>query len=103
MDIFVTLCLIFLSLSAVLSLYLQYQMLQQSSYFISRYYVWLKGAYVFRLCFEAFLYCILSLLFLKQKLLLSLILSECVLALRTAVLIKVKRTAIKPLAFTGRI
>ena len=103
MNIYITIGIVLMAVSAVFSLYYQYQMLQQNSYFISRYYGWLKGAYVVRLCFEAFLYCILSLLFLKEKYVIILIVSAFVLALRVALAIKVKKTAIKPLVFTGRV
>lgn len=103
MDIFITLALILLAASAMFSLYLQYQMLQQNSYFISRYYGWLKNSYTLRLCFEAFLYCILSLLFLKQKSVIILIISAAVAALRISLAIRLKQKAIKPLVFTGRV
>ncbi|MBO7519860.1 MAG: UDP-N-acetylmuramoyl-tripeptide--D-alanyl-D-alanine ligase [Clostridia bacterium] len=103
MDIFITLSLVCLAASAVFSLYYQYQMLQQNSYFISRYYGWLKGSYTLRLCFEAFVYCLFSLLFLKQKSLIIFIAAVLILALRIPLAIKVKKTAIKPLVFTGRV
>ncbi|MBO4432358.1 MAG: UDP-N-acetylmuramoyl-tripeptide--D-alanyl-D-alanine ligase [Clostridia bacterium] len=103
MDIYSALSIVFLAVSAVFSLYYQFQMLQQNSYFVSRYYGWLKGAFVVRLCFEAFLYCVLSLLFLREKSLIILIISALILIIRVPLSIKVKKTAIKPLVFTGRV
>ena len=103
MNIYLTFCLVFLSVSAIFSLYYQYQMLQQNSYFISRYYGWLKGSFTLRLCGEVFLYLILSLLFLREKFLLSAVLAFCMAAVRVALAVRVKKTAIKPLVFTGRV
>ena len=103
MDVYITIGIVLMAVSAVFSLYYQYQMLQQNSYFISRYYGWLKGAFVVRLCFEAFLYCVLSLLFLRQKSLIILIISALITALRVPLAVKVKKAAIKPLVFTGRV
>lgn len=103
MNIFITLCLIFMSVSAVFSLYYQYQMLQQNSYYISRYYGWLKTAFTLRLCGEAFLYCILSLLYLKEFYIAAAIIGLCMAAVRVALAVKSKKAAIKPLVFTARV
>lgn len=103
MNIYLTSCLVFLPVSALFALYFQYQMLQQNSYFISRYYGWVKGSFTVPVCGEAFLYCIFSLLFLKGKFLILSILSICLLALRIALAVRTYRTAIKPLVFTGRV
>lgn len=103
MNTLLQICLILLSVSAVFSLYYQYQMLQQNSYYLSRYYGWLKTSYTLYLCGQAFLYCILSLFYLKERYKMSAGIALCVLALRVALFLKVKKTAIKPLVFTGRI
>ncbi|MBO4693054.1 MAG: UDP-N-acetylmuramoyl-tripeptide--D-alanyl-D-alanine ligase [Clostridia bacterium] len=103
MNIFITLCLGFLSLSAVFSIYNQYRMLQQNSYFIARYFVWLKTSYTTGLCAQAFLYCIISVLFLKDSCIIMSVLAFCVLVIRVISAVKCKKDAIKPLVFTGRV
>lgn len=103
MNIYISFCIILLSVSAVFSLYAQYQMLQQNSYFILRYFNWLKDSFTLFICLQAFLYCIFSVLFLNGRHLISLIVAFCVLAVRVPMAIKCKKTAIKPLVFTGRV
>lgn len=103
MDIFISLSLDFLSISAVFSLYLQYQMLQQNSYFISRYFGWVKSSFTVSLCAEAFLYCILSVLYLKERYFIAAIVAFFVLALRAFLAIRQKTKSIKPLVFTSRV
>ncbi|MBR4911007.1 MAG: UDP-N-acetylmuramoyl-tripeptide--D-alanyl-D-alanine ligase [Clostridia bacterium] len=103
MNIFVISCLAVLSVSALFSLYKQYHMLQQNSYFISRYYGWLKGSFTVYLCAQAFLYCVLSVLCLKEKYNFAFVVSVLALSVRIAYALASKKTAIKPLVFTGRI
>ena len=103
MSTFTTFCLIFMSLSALFSLYCQYQMLQQNSYFISRYFGWLKGSYTVYLCLEAFLYCLISVMYLKEQFKLTAFIAFAVLMIRFAVAYKTGKNAIKPLVFTGRV
>ena len=103
MNTWITSCLLFLSISTFFSLYYQYQMLQQNSYFICRYYGWLKNSYTVYLCAETFLYCILSLLFLKEQHKIEMVVGLCILAVRIIFAFKVKKNAIKPLVFTGRV
>ncbi len=103
MNIILLICAVFLSASAVFSLYNQYQMLQQNSYFVSRYFMWLKSSYTVGLCVQAFLYCVISALFLKERYIIMSVLAFCVLIIRVVLAIKCKKNAIKPLVFTGRV
>ena len=103
MNIFITVSLLFLCVSALFSLYYQYQMLQQSSYFISRYFSWVKNSYTLYVCVEAFLYCILSVLFLKERYLVCATVSLFALIIRVLLAVRCRKTAIKPLVFTSRI
>ena len=103
MNIFLCLCALFLSVSAVFSLYIQYHMLQQNSYFVSRYSGWIKTSYTVNLCADTFLYCILSVLFLRNRFSILTAVALVVLALRVFLAIKGRKNAIKPLVFTGRI
>lgn len=103
MNVFIILCLVFLSASAVFSLYYQYQMLQQNSYFVSRYYGWLKTSHVLFLCGETFLYCLLSLLYLKGFYKSIAAIAVFMAAIRVFLAVCQKKAAIKPLVFTGRV
>ena len=103
MNIWMTVSLSVLSVSALFSLYYQYQMLQQNSYFISRYFGWVKNSYILYVCGEAFLYCILSVLFLKERYLVTATVSMLALVMRVALAVRCKKTAIKPLVFTSRV
>ncbi len=103
MNIFTTLCLLFLSVSAIFSLYIQYHMLQQNSYFISRYFSWVKSSYAPYVCLDAFLYCIVSVLFLKERFSILAAVALASLVIRVILAVKTRKTAIKPLVFTSRV
>ncbi|MBR4761454.1 MAG: UDP-N-acetylmuramoyl-tripeptide--D-alanyl-D-alanine ligase, partial [Clostridia bacterium] len=103
MIIWILVCLALLAVSAIFSLYYQYQMLQQNSYYIKRYFVWVKNSFPVYLCGQAFLYCIISVLALKGYGLAAAIIAFCVLTIRIVLAVKAKKTAIKPLVFTGRV
>ncbi len=103
MNIFTDISILLLSVSALFSLYTQYHMLQQNSYYISRYFTWVKDAYVFKLCGDCFLYCILSVLFLQKSPITASAICLIVLIIRVILAIVAKQTAIKPLVFTGRV
>lgn len=93
------LCLI----SLIFASYKQLQMLQQSSYFPSRYFRWLKGSYSVGLCFDAMLFCLASVIFLADKRMLGCVFFAAVSILRAASAIRTHRKSIKKLVFTGRI
>ena len=103
MNILVALSLIVLSVSAIFSLYYQYQMLQQNSYYLSRFFTWLKDSYVLYVCGETFLYCIISVMYLKRSYITITVLGLIVLAFRIAVALRIKKRVIKPLVFTARV
>ena len=103
MNIFTDISILLLSVSALFSLYTQYQMLQQNSYFLSRYFNWVKDAYVFRLCGDCFLYCILSVLFLTESPITMSVICLLALIFRVILAVFAKKKAIKPLVFTARV
>ncbi|MBO4433480.1 MAG: hypothetical protein J5852_08115, partial [Clostridia bacterium] len=103
MNIFTDISVLLLSVSALFSLYTQYQMLQQNSYYLSRYFSWVKDSYVFKLCGDCFLYCILSVLFLQKSPITASAICLLVLIIRVILAIVAKSSAIKPLVFTGRV
>lgn len=96
--------LILAAVSAVFALVRQNQMLQQNSYFPSRYFSWVKEGYSVYLCLECIGFCIASLLSHKEKLsLVFLIFTAAVLAVRIITAARVQKKSIKKLVFTGRV
>ncbi|MCQ2477677.1 MAG: UDP-N-acetylmuramoyl-tripeptide--D-alanyl-D-alanine ligase [Clostridia bacterium] len=95
--------LITASICALFSLYKQFQMLQQNSYFPSRYIGWLKSSYTVYLALEAICFCLSSFLYTYEKFLLQEILLVILLAVRIFLCVKCYKTSIKKLVFTSRI
>lgn len=95
--------LLLLTVGAVFSLYRQLQMLQQNSYFPSRYFKWVSGSFTVELAVSAILYCALTMLVLKNRLWLCLALSVLLLIIRIFSNIKIHKKSIKKLVFTARI
>ena len=91
------------SVSAVFSLYRQLQMLQQNSYFLSRYFKWINKSYTLELAVSAILYCVLTFLIINGKSVPSLVTAVLLLAARIALNIKTRKKSIKKLVFTARI
>ena len=103
MDIILVLSLIFAGVSAVFSLYRQMQMLQQNSYFPTRYYNWLKQSYSIQTALLAILFCLSSFLYAYSQKVLQLVLLVCVLVLRVVLCVNAYKKSIKKLVFTARI
>ena len=100
MNIYLLTSLCLFAVSAIFSLVKQLQMLQQNSYFPSRYYKWLKSNLPFE---SVFLFFLSSLyIFLKMYLLLM-IFSIFVLIFRFNGAVNTQKKSIKKLVFTGRI
>ena len=97
------LCMILLSVSAVFSLYRQFQMLQQNSYFPSRYIKWVKESYTIELALCSIIYCAVSWCYLNTKMLLSAVLILILLITRFILSAKVSKKSIKKLVFTARV
>ena len=95
--------LLLVAASGIFSLYRQLQMLQQNSYYPSRYFKWLKQSYTLELAMSAILYCSLIFLVQNNRTILSLIVAACVLILKITTSIKMHKKSIKKLAFTARI
>ncbi len=103
MDILILITLILLSASGIFSQWRQLQMLQQNSYFPSRYFSWFKSSYTVELALCAILYCAVSTLYLNGKLLAILIISAALLIMRVIITVRLHKKSIKKLVFTGRI
>ena len=103
MNLIVFLSLLFVSCSAVFSLYRQIQMLQQNSYFPSRYFKWLKTAYVLELALSCILYCAVSSLYLKSTNVLLLVIFISLFAVRLIFALNTRKKSIKKLVFTARV
>ncbi len=97
------LCMIMLAVSAVFSLYRQFQMLQQNSYFPSRYTKWVKDSYTAQLALCSILYCAVSWCYLNTKMLIAAILILIILAVRFIIASRVAKKSIKKLVFTARV
>ncbi|MBE6810891.1 MAG: UDP-N-acetylmuramoyl-tripeptide--D-alanyl-D-alanine ligase [Ruminococcaceae bacterium] len=95
--------LLIVAASGIFSLYRQLQMLQQNSYFPSRYFKWLKESYTLELAISAILYCAITVGSINGKAVLSLVLAGILLALRITLNINTHKKSIKKLVFTARI
>lgn len=89
--------------SAIFSLYRQLQMLQQNSYFPSRYFGWIRQSYTLQLAVSAILYCAITFCLLNGKDIPALVIAACLLAVRIVLNIKTHKKSIKKLVFTARI
>lgn len=103
MNSFLLLSMIISAISAVFAVTRQLQMLQQSSYFPSRYYGWVRDSFSGGLFFSALVYLIISVLYnFKIYIAISLLVTLS-LILRIPNTIKLQKKSIKKLVFTGRI
>lgn len=90
-------------ISAMFAVYRQFHMLQQNSYFPSRYFKWVKESFTIRLVFEAFSFCILSFLFLAKFFFYEFIFGVIIMAVNIFSIIHTHRKSVKPLVFTKRV
>lgn len=95
--------LIAAAFSAFFALVRQFQMLQQNSYYPSRYFLWVKDGYSLPLCIECIAFCASSLLWGQELYALQLAFIAAVLAARIFSAARVQKKSIKKLVFTGRI
>lgn len=91
------------AVSAVFSLYRQFQMLQQNSYFLSRYFKWINKSYTLELAVSALFYCAFTFLILRGRAALSLALAVLLLLFRIFLNVKTRKKSIKKLVFTARV
>lgn len=103
MDILFLIALILFGVSALFSLHRQLQMLQQNSYFPSRYYGWIKNSYSVVTALCAILFCGISLLYTNKHYLPFLIISAVILIIRFVIAIKLHKKSIKKLVVTARV
>ena len=103
MNVILLISLILAAVSGLFALVRQYQMLQQNSYFPSRYLTWVKDSYSVPLCIECIAFCIASLLMSRRLFTAQLILLIAVLAIRVLICVRTQKKSIKKLVFTGRI
>ena len=95
--------LLILTIGAIFSLYRQTQMLQQNSYFPSRYFCWLKDSYTLEFALSAILYCAITFCISNEKGVIGLVISILLLITRIFFNIKTHKKSIKKLVFTARI
>ncbi|MDO4608352.1 MAG: UDP-N-acetylmuramoyl-tripeptide--D-alanyl-D-alanine ligase [Clostridia bacterium] len=95
--------LLILAAGGIFSLYRQLQMLQQNSYFPSRYFGWLKQSYTIELAITAVLYCAISFCLMNRAEIPALIMAVILSAVRLYLNIKTHKASIKKLVFTARI
>lgn len=103
MPYIILIALLLLSASGIFSLYKQLQMLQQNSYFPSRYFSWLRNSYVTALSLEAVIYCLGTISVLTQKNVFSLVIAIIVLIIRIVECVNTSKKSIKKLVFTARV
>ena len=95
--------LIIAAVSALFALVRQNQMLQQNSYFPSRYFAWVKDGYTAPLALECIGFSLSSVLYERKLYAAQLILLIAVLGLRIFFAVRAQKKSIKKLVFTARI
>lgn len=95
--------ILLVAVSAMFSLYRQLQMLQQNSYFLSRYFKWINNSYTLELAVCAILYCALTFFIMRGKSVPSLIVAIVLFTVRIILNITTNKKSIKKLVFTARI
>lgn len=103
MNIILLISLVILSASAILGLYKQFQMLQQNSYYPSRYFKWFKEDYVLYSAFELFASAFIISNINNGHYIYALTVSAVLLILRTIQNIGTHKRSIKKLVFTSRV
>lgn len=103
MNIFILLSLFLSSASCIFALVKQFQMLQQNSYFPSRYFKWLKESFTVELAITSILFCASSTLYLNKRYLLQAVLFFSLLLVRIFMALNTHKKSIKKLVFTARI
>ncbi len=95
--------MIIAAVSALFALVRQNQMLQQNSYFPSRYFAWVKDGYSVPLCIECIAYCAFSLLCGRKLYAAGLVLISAVLVMRIFFAVRAQKKSIKKLVLTARV
>lgn len=95
--------LILIALSGMVSLWRQLQMLQQNSYFPSRYYKWVKTSYAVELAVEAILFCLFSLLCNSSADWIVFGIGAALAVIRLQIATRQHKTSIKKLVVTARV
>ena len=101
--VYILVCLILAAISGIFSLTRQFQMLQQNSYYPSRYYKWMSSSYVLELCSLALIFCICSVLMANEKTIFAVGILAVLLVIRIILAVKTQKKSIKPLVFTARV
>ena len=100
MNYYLLISLVLAGISSLFALTRQLQMLQQNSYFPSRYFGWLKDNLPF---YDVVLFLISSLLFIFKFFIGLAIFNAAVLALRIPLFLKLQKKSVKKLVFTARV
>lgn len=103
MNILITVSLILAAASLICALVRQYQMLQQNSYYPSRYFKWVKENYSVMLALESMIFCFSSTLYLRKSYASQLVLYALMFIIRLISTISTHKKSIKKLVFTARI
>ena len=94
---------VLISVSAIFAITRQFQMLQQNSYYPSRYLGWIFTSYINTLLISSALYLISSVLYIFELYIAQTVLITLLTALRVILCFKDQKKSIKPLVLTGRV
>ena len=103
MPILVLVSVLPLVASLFCSMYRQLQMLQQNSYFASRYLKWVYGNFMMEITFLSFAYCLNAIFYLGEKYIFCIAVCLAVFAIRLVSALKCRKKSIKKLVFTARV
>lgn len=103
MNYILLIAMILSAASALFSLTRQFQMLQQNSYFPSRYFGWLKDSFAVILAVLSILFCASSVLYTSEKYTEQGVLIAFILGFRIVSAVNIQKKSIKKLVFTSRV
>ncbi len=101
--IYYLISVLLIAISAIFALTRQFQMLQQNSYYPSRYWGWLKTSYVNNILLSSALYLTSSVLYIFELYIVQLVFIAVLMIIRLILSITSQKKSIKPIVFTGRV
>lgn len=101
--IFYLISTVLIAISALFAVTRQFQMLQQNSYYPSRYLGWISTGYIYNLLLTSALYLISSCFYIFELYIAQLVFIGLLTLIRIITAFKEQKKSIKPLVFTGRV
>ena len=101
--IFYFISTVLIAVSAIFAVTRQFQMLQQNSYYPSRYLSWISTGYIYNLLLTSAIYLVSSVFYIYELYIAQLVFIAVLMIIRIITAFKEQKKSIKPLVFTGRV